>query len=406
MNGYSYNGAYDADGMDQGDQYGNQDSMMMGQDGLGNGMIGGQSLDEIVNQNAKAMRRQSIPPQYGTGMNNVDTNLRQISMMDYGAGSPATSVNNFGFDTNTGIDRGGMLPGASPSHVSQLQRRGTQSQIQSRRQSGEHLALSTNFTSGTPGYGSLMPSTSAYSAPAIPQSVMDLSMTSPYIDSSMGMSMDNLGAGIGDEAMNMNLYSQPQFSTSMMNSPMQANPQHDTSASVTMGPVQDSGGGGSMNMSQYDRHGSASGASTVRALSRSHDFQTPETTSPAHNGTPQHANTQLPQDNHSGHARGFPAQIQHPEPGSEQDRGMDNGITNTRNFDGINGPTAFKLGTYNPNNQGFAWETPEGGWPSTMVGKPHMNSAYKNAYSSTGFDMLGVLVCFNPPPFVPYHNTD
>jgi hypothetical protein len=27
-----------------------------------------------------------------------------------------------------------------------------------------------------------------------------------------------------------------------------------------------------------------------------------------------------------------------------------------------------------------------------MTGKPHMHSQYKNAYSSTGFDMLGVLV--------------
>lgn len=27
-----------------------------------------------------------------------------------------------------------------------------------------------------------------------------------------------------------------------------------------------------------------------------------------------------------------------------------------------------------------------------MINRPHMQSAYKNAYSSTGFDMLGVLV--------------
>ena len=47
---------------------------------------------------------------------------------------------------------------------------------------------------------------------------------------------------------------------------------------------------------------------------------------------------------------------------------------------------------YNPNNQGFDWEEGEGGWPSTMVNRPHMQSSYKNAYSSTGFDMLGVLV--------------
>ena len=75
-------------------------------------------------------------------------------------------------------------------------------------------------------------------------------------------------------------------------------------------------------------------------------------------------------------------------------------------YDGINGPTAIKLGKYNPNNQGFAWETPEGGWPSTMVGKPHMDSVYKNAYSSTGFDMLGVLVRIETAQTMPQFDTD
>ena len=63
---------------------------------------------------------------------------------------------------------------------------------------------------------------------------------------------------------------------------------------------------------------------------------------------------------------------------------------------------------YNPNNQGFAWETPEGGWPSTMVGRPHLQSGYKNAYSSTGFDMLGVLmrVATRPNPEINLGSVD
>lgn len=38
------------------------------------------------------------------------------------------------------------------------------------------------------------------------------------------------------------------------------------------------------------------------------------------------------------------------------------------------------------------WPTPAGGFPSTMHQNPHMKTQFKNAYSSTGFDMLAVLV--------------
>lgn len=61
-------------------------------------------------------------------------------------------------------------------------------------------------------------------------------------------------------------------------------------------------------------------------------------------------------------------------------------------FDGINGPVPVKSNNYTPNNQGFSWKPAEGGWPSTMVGRPHIQTAYNNAYSATGFDMVGVLV--------------
>jgi hypothetical protein len=39
-----------------------------------------------------------------------------------------------------------------------------------------------------------------------------------------------------------------------------------------------------------------------------------------------------------------------------------------------------------------SWQVPSGGFPSTMHQNPHMKTQFKNAYSSTGFDMLGVLV--------------
>jgi hypothetical protein len=89
------------------------------------------------------------------------------------------------------------------------------------------------------------------------------------------------------------------------------------------------------------------------------------------------------------HSSTFTAQPQHPTSGSRQDVGMGNTSTG---MDGINGPIPVNMQNYNPNNQNFAWDTPEGGWPSTIIGRPHNQTSYKNAYSSTGFDMLGVLV--------------
>ena len=40
----------------------------------------------------------------------------------------------------------------------------------------------------------------------------------------------------------------------------------------------------------------------------------------------------------------------------------------------------------------FPWTTPPEGFPSTMT-SPHVKTQFKNAYSSSGFDMLRALVC-------------
>lgn len=38
------------------------------------------------------------------------------------------------------------------------------------------------------------------------------------------------------------------------------------------------------------------------------------------------------------------------------------------------------------------WTVPPGGFPSSMSGRTHMETQYKDAYSSTGFDMLNILM--------------
>src|ERR1700761_4618124 len=111
MNGYAYNGGYGGGAMEQGEPSSGDDMMMMGsQDGM-TGMVGGQSLDDIVNANAKAMRRQSMPNPYADAANNMGADIRRMSMMEYAGASGAGPLASFKFDPNAGMTQGGMMPG-------------------------------------------------------------------------------------------------------------------------------------------------------------------------------------------------------------------------------------------------------------------------------------------------------
>ena len=379
MNGYSYNGAYNGNAMGQGEQGGGEDMMMMGQDAMGGGMMGGQSLDQIVNQNAKAMRRQSMPQQYDATPHNME-DLRRMSMMDYGSGSPAAPMGNFQFNANNAMNQTAMM-GGLPGNDQQQQSHG-------RRQSHGNLAVNTSFGNTSPTFNAAMSANAAFQSPAHPHSGFDMPMESPYIDQGMGMQMDynvdqNMGSATGGNMSQMGLYSQPQFNQSMMSSAMPHGGPQQTPHSA-QAPSQDASGGGMGSQYSNNTHGSGN---TARAISRGPSLHIADMSSPAHSGgiTPM-SQPLTPQTNVNA---GFQGQPQNPQPGSRQDRGMGNA---SQMYDGVNGPVPLNRANFNPNNQGFKWEAPEGGWPSTMVDRPHMQTSYKNAYSSTGFDMLGVLV--------------
>ena len=377
--------------MDQGNQSGNNNNnmMLMGQNGMGSQMGRGQSLDEIVNQNAKAIRRQSMPHQYSDTQSNMDTDVRRLSMMDYGSHSPAGPMGNFQFDPNAGMRQGGMMSGdttpAQNQHQKQHQR---QQDSHSRRQSHSELALNTSFANSPQGYSAMMPPNSAYQSPAQIQSGFDMTMESPYIESTVNMQMDyNVDQNLA-EVQQMNMYNQPQFDQNMMSSPMHQTGSQSTPHSA-QGQSQNPESGSGMDTSYAGRTHSSN--STVRQYSGSQSLHVPDTASPQNSGgvTPMSQNPSGPQQDYP-HG-GFQRQSQNPPPESAQDRGMHRNTGNSQ-YDGVNGPLPVNSGNYNPNNQGFNWDAGENGWPSTMVGRPHMQTSYKNAYSSTGFDMVGVLV--------------
>lgn len=360
MNGFSYDARYDQNGMAQQDVVDAENMMMLGQDDM-SGMGGGQSLDDIVNQNAKVIRRQSMPQGYGTSQNSLDTgNLNRLSMGDFGGASG--NLRNFNFDPNVTLDGSVNQRGYS-----------------SRASTGD-LALQTSFGNTTPYAGMAQNSASAYASPAHPSASID--MNSPFLDSNMGAQMDfsvegNLG-NLGNDSMNMNMYNNS-FANNALASPMQNKVSQGTPTR------QDSGSGINSGMgSQYSRR------SDQPSTAKRAQNHRPDAASPLHRDMSQTTGFDTPESTSRQHLHsGFPSQPQHPPAGSAQDIGMHR---NRQTYDGVNGPVPVNADNHNPNNQGFQWENPEGGWPSTLVGRPHMQSTFKNVYSSTGFDMLGVLV--------------
>jgi PAS domain S-box-containing protein len=247
MNGFPYGDAYDGNGghgggMDTEDNDGPDSMLMMGGPSGMMGGVGGQSLEEIVSQNSQMIRRQSMPQQFGnnpSGINAAD--MRRISMMDYGSASPA-DLANFQYDTT-----GGITP--------QSHRRLTHQNSHD----GRELSLNTSdFTNNAQAYHAMMAQNSPYGVPndMSQSNALDMSMKSPFIDTSVGIGMDfgNDGSGMnnamGNDAMpQMNMYHQAQFNQPVMQSPMNGSSGHGTPSNG--GGMSAHGSGGSSMHSQY-----------------------------------------------------------------------------------------------------------------------------------------------------------
>jgi hypothetical protein len=208
--------------------------------------------------------------------------------------------------------------------------------------------------------------------------------TNGNMSGNMSSGMDN-NMGSSTDDIQMSMYNQAQFNQNMNTSPMHPGTPHGRPIGPPRVASNTSGTGSTQNSKSHR-------PSMVQQLSRSQSSAsyTPGSQHGGNTGSGEGQQSQRPQHSRQQSTSvGFQGQIQNPQPGSTQDRGMGRAGDS---FDGVNGPLPLQPKQYNPNNQNFPW-VPEGGsWPSTMVNKPHMQSAYKNAYSSTGFDMLGVLV--------------
>lgn len=368
MSGYNpFAAGFNGDNMQHMDPSTNgTNTMMMGGDGMDN--VGGQSLDDIVNQNATYFRRQSIPQRSYSHNPSIEGDMRRVSMMEFGTNPSSVSLENFHFDPSLQDD---MINNSASMAQS------NQAMQAHARQPTEDPSMNNGFANSSHAYAAMMQSSAGNNG-----SALDMDMNNSYFANQMGMGMDFGNANLnsimsGDPSMNM--YSQAQFNSAMMGSPMAPN----TTNTLSRGMPQVSGAGISdQQRPQFDSdQGRASSDPRSQPPQRSQSM----TNVAASQRTPQQQQrkTSPPQPQRqdaSSSAFTTQAQPQYPQPESRPDSGASRGREQSQP-DSKATPTVEQ-----------PFETPEGGWPSTISGRPHMQTGYKNIYSSTGFDMLGVLV--------------
>jgi len=320
--------------------------------------VEGQSLDSIVTQNDKENRRRSMPVYRGAsqmGMSRPDAGR----MMSFGEPNNGGNMDEFQFDmSNAAMD--GMMRNntAFPQ---------TTGDMQNDRLPTADLAISTRFQGQNSPFSTMAAPGSAYASPMHQKGSLDMDIS---YSNGMNMSMD-MDDSLGMMPTDMNLFSTNQFNAPMLDSPINQDmvgplpapsqdnhlssmqcPEQFNNESMSNTPEARSGGPGFLSRTgSQDQH-------SMRSISRPQSEQ--------------HSSTSVP-------TRLSLASLEHQKP-IAQDPAVDMSEETIKK----------KL-----NNSNLPFSTPSGGFPSTMHANPHMKTQFKNAYSATGFDMLGVLVCLS-----------
>jgi hypothetical protein len=354
MNGYSY----------QPRPYpGNAPAPM--ENGRGDGMNAfdmdeGQSLDQIVSQNDKVenFRRRSMPVFANTRTQQMQMGSpdnRRVSMLNFGDPSDA---DDFQFDMQAAGMEGMMRNNPTFPRTTR--------EMQSDRASAAGLAINTQFQGQNSPYPAMPAPGSAYASPMHQNGALDLDM-SPY-PNGIAMAMDM------DDSLNMmptdlNMFQNNHFSNSIMDSPIHQE---------LVGPMPATSQGNSMPALQsHDRF-------KRQSLSNTPDAQSGTSGGPSRTSS---------QDQQSMRSLSRPQSEQHSSSKTSVPTQMSfTSLKNQRPIAQEPGQDLPKEKMNQINGFKLPWTPPSGGFPSTMHSNPHMKTEFKNAYSSTGFDMLGILV--------------
>lgn len=356
MNGI-YGRTYSVDDLQRLTDIGNRDTMMgmMASDGMdAASMIGGQTLDEIISQNNKEIQRRRSYQQaqsYRSNGPGPEADPRRSSMMEFGPGPP-NDLDSFQFEPSAAHASSPLVRGGS------IAQRRLDSQRQRRRESAENIVMSTQFQSLGQTYPSI-PQSSPYQQPLNPSRSLNLDVAGAYLPSNLPMDMDfatgNLQQDPGSDATSMNMFSQGSFQPNLTSSPI-----HQNFSNSLPGPGQDPDGGNTGGREEQDM------MDKLPDMQMSDRVQSMQTNLA-------HPPMTLSNQSTAGPVHAMP---DYDIPSEPQQRGGLPVVTETSRM-------TFSTGDALPGT----------------VAHPSIPQ-YRNAYSSSGFDMLGVLmrVAARPKP--------
>lgn len=356
MNG-TYGKTYSSDDLQRLTSINNRDAMMgmMTSDGMdAAGMIGGQTLDEIISQNNKEIQRRRSYQQsqsYRSNGPGPEADVRRSSMMEFGPGPP-NDMDSFQFEPSPALVSSPLGRGGS------IAQRRLDSQRQRRRESAEDIVMNPHFQHLGQTYPPL-PQSSPYQQPLDPSRSLNLDVAGTYLPSNLSMGMDfatgNLQQDPGNDITPMNMFSQGSFQPTLTSSPI-----HQNFSNSLPGPGQDPGGGNSGGLEEQDMMNKLP---DMQMSDRVQNMQTSLAHPPMTVSNP----------NTAGQVHAMPDYEIPSEPQKS------------------NAPPAV----IETSRMTFSTGDP---LPGTVV-QPSIPQ-YRNAYSSSGFDMLGILmrVAARPKP--------
>ena len=351
----------------------NNGNVMMNMNGdamNGFNMVESQSLDSIVAQNDKDSRRRSMPV-YARGpqqqqqqqrqqqqqqqMNLGSPDTRRLSMMNFGDPNGG-DMDDFQFDMSTAAMDNMMRSNTFPR---------TTADIQNDQLPAADLNINTQFQSQASPFPNMATPGSAYASPMHQKNSIDLDMGSYQNGMTMPLDMDD---SLNMMPTDMNIFPGNQFNTPMLDSPLN----QDFVGPMPVAPQ----GNNTPSRQAQDQFKRPSLNNTPEVKSGRSSFLS-RTTSQDQSSM---RSTSRPQSEHrssnSVPTRMTLASLQNQQPiGQDPAQDLPKEVMNKQLQD-------FKI----------PWQQPAGGFPSTRHQNPHMKTQFKNAYSSTGFDMLGVLV--------------
>lgn len=293
---------------------------------------------------------------------------RRLSMMNFG---DPNGNQDFQFDVQTAGMEDMMRNNPSfPRNPTDMQHN---------RSSANDLGLNTQFQQQNSPFSTMAGPGSAYASPLHPTAQLDMDLGTFPNNMSMGMDMDE---SLNMMPNDMNLFSNNQFNTSMMASPV---------AQEFIGPMPAPNQDNVSSMQRPAHFKRPSMSNTPDA--RSGSSVPSRTTSQDQNSMRSNSRPNLDQQSSKNNV---PTQMSLASLKKQQPIALDPAQD-------IPEQTMKQLSDFKQ-----SWTPPAGGFPSTMHSNPHMKTQFKNAYSATGFDMLGVLmrVATRPDPQIDIGSVD